>query len=243
MIVAHKYSKQGHCNVIIGYNYSLSNTDIRLIGYKDSTYVADTRYQISTDTQIQSVKSFDVIEPSEFLSIDPKEFTNTAFIVCVFKDLSERRQIVDYIKKHNLKKFSFIHESSSLNIKEITIKPGSIVMQYCIVAHRAEIGEDCLVAPYTLISHKVTLGNNVNVCPATVINGSTAIGDWTYVGSRSTFKDGVSVPANTYLGMLSTVNKTLEESGTYLGNPVRRLNDQTVFDHFNFNSAAPADQV
>lgn len=229
--------------MIIGYNYSLIETDIKLIGYKDSTYVADTKYQILSDSQIRSVKSFDIIEPAEFYKTDLSNFKNTAFIVCVFKDLTERKQIVEYIKTHNLKKFSFIHDSSSLNIKEITIRPGSIVMQYCILAHRAEIGEDCLIAPYSLISHNVKLGNNVNICPATVINGSTIIGDWCYVGSRSTFKDGVSVTANTYLGMVSTVNKTLEEPGTYMGNPVRRLNDQTVFEHFNFNSAAPSAQA
>lgn len=208
---------------------------ITVVGYSDSTYVADIKASILIDTDLHRFQSFNVVEPKDFYATNPLAYSNTAFIVSVFKNLQERIDLLEHIKLHNLNKFSFISDTTTLDYKNITVGAGTCVLQYCVLAYQSNIGEDCLIAPYSLISHRVQLGCGVNICPATVINGSVEIGDYTYVGSRSTFKDGVSIPANTYLGMMSTVNKSIDTAGTYLGNPIRRLNDSTVFDHFSFN--------
>jgi len=217
--------------VILYYNPDVTITNIKIIGYKCATYPNDFKYQMSTDTVTPPI---DIIEPAEFYSTDVKEFATTAFIVCVFKNLTERKNLIDYIKLHNLNKCSFIHKSSCINLETITVGPGTFIMQYCVIAHEAAIGEDCLITPYTLISHRVKLGNSVNVCPNSLINGSVTVGDYTYIGSRSTLRDNVNIAANTYVGMMSSVSKDIDVIGTYVGSPCRKINDQTVFDHFNF---------
>jgi acyl-[acyl carrier protein]--UDP-N-acetylglucosamine O-acyltransferase len=222
--------------MIICYPSAQPIDHIIVIGYNDSTYVADIKASILIDNDLHRFQTFNVVEPNDFYAANPSDnYNNTAFIVSVFKNLQERIDILDYIKLHNLNKFSFISDTTTVDYKNILVGAGTCVLQYCVLAYQSDIGEDCLIAPYSLISHRVKLGRGVNVCPATVINGSVEIGDYTYVGSRSTFKDGVVVPANTYLGMMSTVNKSIDTAGTYLGNPVRRLNDSTVFDHFSFS--------
>ena len=217
--------------MIIYYNPAVTITSIKIIGYKHATYPNDFKFQMSTDSATPPI---DIIEPEEFYTTNIDEFATTAFIVCVFKNLTERKNLIDYIKLHNLNKCSFIHNSTCINLATITVSPGTFIMQYCVVAHEAVIGEDCLITPYTLISHRVRIGNSVNVCPNSLINGSVTIVDYTYIGSRSTLRDNVNIPANTYVGMMSTVNKDIELIGTYLGSPCRKVSDDTVFDHFNF---------
>lgn len=218
--------------MIIHYNPTVKITSIKIIGYNKALYPHDFKFQLETDPMAVPV---DIMDPDDFYATDIAEFRNTAFIICIFKNLNERKEISAYMKQHNLNKCSFVHDTSFVNLNEATILPGSFVMQFCIILYHATIGEDCLITPYTLISHNATLGNGVNVCPSSIINGSVTIGDYSYIGSKTTFKDGVSIIANTYIGMSSTVSKDIELSGTYVGSPCRKVSDETVFDHFNFS--------
>ena len=216
--------------MLLTYN-AVNIKSLKIIGYTQATYPNDFKWQMTTSGVDLPIE---IIDPNNFYKLPIESFNESAVIVCVWKNLTERRNLIEYIKLHNLNKFSFIHHSTCINLETIKVAAGTFIMQSCVIAHEAIIGEDCLITPFNLISHRVVLGNSVNVCPNSIINGSCQIGDYTYIGSRSTFKDNILVPNNTYIGMLSTVNKSIEVPGTYLGSPCRKVSDETVFDHFKF---------
>ena len=90
--------------------------------------------------------------------------------------------------------------------------PVGIVMGSCT------IGDDCTIYQNVSIGEKhigdgeqrgmyPTIGNNVKIFTSSIILG------------------GISVCDNTYIGANSLVIKTIDEPGTYVGNPVRRIAD------------------
>jgi acetyltransferase-like isoleucine patch superfamily enzyme len=55
------------------------------------------------------------------------------------------------------------------------------------------------------------------------VNGECRIGNDVFIGSGSVLRETVSVCDNVILGLGSLVIRSVEEEGTYVGQPIRKL--------------------
>ena len=103
------------------------------------------------------------------------------------------------------------------------VAQGTILMHNCFINAGAEIGENSIVNTSAVIEHDVLIGNNCHVSTSSVINGSCVVRDNVFIGSNTTVMNNISICDNVVIGAGSVVKEDIFESGTYAGNPLRKI--------------------
>ena len=118
----------------------------------------------------------------------------------------------------------------------------TIIHDTCLVSkQQTNIGVGCVIAPNSLISCNVTISNYVTIdrgcqighdssigefstlAPDVTVSGNVKIGKNAYVGSKTSFKDNITVCDDVIVGMGSVVINDINEPGTYVGVPVKKI--------------------
>ena len=73
------------------------------------------------------------------------------------------------------------------------------------------------------VGHDVVLNDYITVYPSVNISGNVNIDDYSELGTGSKIIQGKTLAKSVVLGAGAVVVKNLEESGTYIGIPVRRI--------------------
>lgn len=155
------------------------------------------------------------------------DYLSSGQIDCVFVtigDNAKRQEIFEAIA-HN-------HYSSLINI----ISPKAHLMDLSSIAGRgifigfsSFIGADvlvqdnCIINTGAIIEHHTTIEKHCNIAPSATINGLCHIEEGVFVGSGSVIIQMIRVAKQTVLGAGAVVVKSIEESGTYVGVPARKL--------------------
>lgn len=145
--------------------------------------------------------------------------------------------VVVAIGNSHVKKNLVERISSISNVKFATLIDPSV-----IISNRVNIGEGCIVCAGNIITVDITIGNHVilnldctvghdaiindfvTVYPSVNISGNVVIGECTEVGTGSKIIQGKEISGNIIIGAGATVVKNLNDGGTYIGSPAKKLN-------------------
>jgi sugar O-acyltransferase (sialic acid O-acetyltransferase NeuD family) len=116
-----------------------------------------------------------------------------------------------------------IMSSNAYISKFSTISEGSIIMHGCVVNTNVKIGVNCIINTGAVIEHDSTIGNHTHISTGAIVNGNCVIGNNVFVGSNSVVFNNIIIPDNTIIGAGSLIHKSIERSGVYIGNPIRRI--------------------
>jgi UDP-3-O-[3-hydroxymyristoyl] glucosamine N-acyltransferase len=86
--------------------------------------------------------------------------------------------------------------------------------------YNATIAKKCTIGRFSYLSPNVM---TIYSEPDGTVLGGISIGCNCFIGSNSTIGSGVSICDKTIVGAMSYVNKSIEEKGTYIGTPARRI--------------------
>lgn len=107
--------------------------------------------------------------------------------------------------------------------KYANIEEGTIVMHHALINAGAAVGKGCIINTKALIEHEVIIGNFCHISTASVVNGQANIGDCCFIGSNTVVANNTNVVSNTLVAAGSQVLKNIETSGTYIGQPLRKI--------------------
>lgn len=107
--------------------------------------------------------------------------------------------------------------------KRAEIGPGTIVMHHALINTEAVIGHNCIINSGALIEHESRVGDHSHISTYAVLNGQCVVGSSCFVGSGTILSNNISLADNTLLSAGSVVLKSIEKSGTYIGNPLRKI--------------------
>ena len=105
----------------------------------------------------------------------------------------------------------------------VKLAEGTIVMHHALINAGTSIGKACIINSKALIEHETTIGDFCHISTAAVINGQANIGDNCFIGSNTVVGNNTNVVANTIIAAGSQVLKNIELSGTYIGQPLRKI--------------------
>jgi acetyltransferase-like isoleucine patch superfamily enzyme len=127
------------------------------------------------------------------------EFDPEKYIVMVaIADPRIRFDMVNKLPK-NTKYFSWIHPTVIIIGKHGLLNRGN------------HIGHDCKI------------GNYFSMMPGSIVSGNVKIHDCVYMGTNSSIKEKTSIHSLVTIGMGSAVIKNINESGTYVGVPSKKI--------------------
>ena len=152
---------------------------------------------------------------------------NVKYLLCVGNP-SNRENIYNNLKKYNINMNDYLdcHMSDTANLldkQSINVGKGTIICSGAALTCNINIGNMSHINLNTTIGHDVKIGNFFTCSPGVNISGNCEIGNNVFIGSNSVLKEGIRIGNNVTIGMGSVVTKDLLESGTYFGNPCRKV--------------------
>lgn len=160
------------------------------------------------------VMGIDVISQSEF---DPALYD----VVIAIGDPNRRKLVVDSLPD-NTTYATIIHPSAVLS-DWVEIGDGSIVTAGSIITCNVKIGKHAHINLHTTIGHDCQIGDFFTTAPGVNVSGKCNIEDCVYLGTNSAVKQGVNICGGVTIGMGGIVVKHIQDSGVYIGNPLKKL--------------------
>ena len=118
--------------------------------------------------------------------------------------------------------FKFIHPTA-LVMEDVEIGEGSFIGANSILTTNIKIGKHAILNRGNHIGHDCVIGDFFSAMPGSVVSGNVRIYDCVYLGNNSSIKEKLSIHSLTTIGMNGAVVKHIEESGTYVGVPVKKI--------------------
>lgn len=145
-----------------------------------------------------------------------------AYAVCAVGSSATRKIIVDKFSGSNVK-FATLIDPSVLRSKHVKIGKGSIICAGTIITVDVTIGDHVIVNLDCTIGHDAQINDFVTLYPSVNVSGNTMIGKCVELGTGMQIIQGKKVISNTIVGAGSVVVHDIEESGTYVGGPAKKI--------------------
>jgi sugar O-acyltransferase (sialic acid O-acetyltransferase NeuD family) len=118
--------------------------------------------------------------------------------------------------------FSYVHSSVVL-AGNVEIGKGTVIQAGSVISHGANIGNHVIINYNAVIGHDAQIGDYCTIAPLAGIMGNCVIGDQVEIGASAQVKPNVKVCNNVTIGMCAAVVKDINEPGTYVGIPAKRI--------------------
>lgn len=113
--------------------------------------------------------------------------------------------------------------STALVSSTATVGKGTIVMHYAMVNAAAKVGNNVILNNKCLVEHDSVVGDHCHISTGAIVNGGCVVGDRVFVGSAAVLVQGISIVPDVVIGAGSVVNRSIQEAGTYAGNPAKKI--------------------
>jgi sugar O-acyltransferase (sialic acid O-acetyltransferase NeuD family) len=138
--------------------------------------------------------------------------------------------IGDPIKRFNItqklpketKYFTFIHPTTIIG-DNVKIGDGSFIGAYSILTTNIKLGKHSLLNRSCHIGHDCVVGDFLSMMPGSILSGDVIIKDQVYIGTNSSVREKIYICDNVTIGLNSGVVKDINESGTYVGSPLKKI--------------------
>jgi sugar O-acyltransferase (sialic acid O-acetyltransferase NeuD family) len=121
------------------------------------------------------------------------------------------------------KYFSFIHPTAIIG-DTVKIGIGSFIGVYSVITTNITIGDHALLNRANHIGHDTQVGSYLSMMPGAIISGNCRIYDCVYIGTNASVRENISIHSLSTVGMNAAVVKPIEQPGTYVGVPTKKIN-------------------
>ncbi len=120
---------------------------------------------------------------------------------------------------------TFVHSSCFID-SSVNLSRGVIVFPGCVIDSNVTLGKNVFVHCGSVISHDSKVGSHTYVSPSVSIAGNCVIGESCILGISTTIIDRISICESVRTGGGTVVINNINEAGTYVGVPARKINDK-----------------
>jgi len=151
-------------------------------------------------------------------SFDPEKY----HMMIAVGDSKARFDIVQKLPKETVY-FTFIHPTALILDDNIEVGEGSFIGAYSILTTNIKIGKHALLNRGNQIGHDTVIGDYFSAMPGAIVSGNVTVYDCVYMGTNSSIREKIHVHSSSTIGMNSCVVKNIENPGTYVGVPTKKI--------------------
>jgi sugar O-acyltransferase (sialic acid O-acetyltransferase NeuD family) len=115
-----------------------------------------------------------------------------------------------------------IHPNAVIG-EQVEIGIGTIVMAGTVVNCCTQIGKGCIINTGSTIDHDNCIEDYVHISPGAHLAGKVKVGQGSWLGIGSVVSNNVNITSYCKIGAGAVVVSDINETGTYVGVPVRRV--------------------
>lgn len=153
-------------------------------------------------------------------SLKLKEKNNDIVFVVGIGNNKTRKAIAENYPDLNY--YTAIHPSSQIAL-DVKIEDGTVIMANTCINASTIIGKHCIINTGAIIEHDNIIEDYVHISPNATVCGTVKIGELTHIGVGSTIKNNINICSNCIIGAGAVVVKKIEEKGTYVGVPAKKI--------------------
>lgn len=137
-------------------------------------------------------------------------------------DNKTRKKIQDKLEIVGASIPVLIHPSAVIG-QDVKVGIGTAVMAGVVINCCSIIGKGCIMNTSASIDHDNKLGDYVHISPGVHTAGSVTIGNETWIGIGAVVSNDIKITNGCTIGAGSLVIKDINEAGTYVGCPARKI--------------------
>jgi sugar O-acyltransferase (sialic acid O-acetyltransferase NeuD family) len=133
-----------------------------------------------------------------------------------------RKRIYDQLSKAGKYLATVISPNAIVSVRS-SIGKGTIIMHGAKVNADTIIGINGIINTNANIEHDCRIGDYVHVSTGALLNGGCVVKSETFIGSGAVLVNDIQITANSIIGAGTVVHRTINEPGSYIGNPCRKI--------------------
>lgn len=144
------------------------------------------------------------------------------YAVCAVGSARVRKIIIGKLKGSNVK-FATVIDPAAIVSNRVEVGEGTIICAGTIITVDIKIGNHVIINLDCTLGHDDVIADYVTVYPSVNISGNVTVGECSELGTGMQIIQGKNIAPNTIVGAGAVVVKDLNESGTYVGSPAKRI--------------------
>lgn len=151
---------------------------------------------------------------------DIKKFNDgsTDFIIGI-GNIAIRKMIAE---KYAVNWITLIHPSAQIAVNA-SIGKGTVVMAGAVINACATVGDHCIINTSAVVEHDNILEDYVHISPGVKLGGTVTVGKQTHIGIGATVSNNMAICSGCFIGAGAVVVRDIENIGTYIGIPARKI--------------------
>lgn len=183
----------------------------KLNGYKEIVFLDD-------DTSKQTNGNYKIIGTTQ----DIEKYKGAYDFFVAIGNNKIREKLTNELRKMNITQTVLIHPTAVID-ETVLLEEGIVVMANAVVNADTRLSRGVIINTSATVDHDCIINEFTHICPGVHIAGTVNIGKGVWVGIGSTLINNIDICDEVIIGAGSVVIKKIEEKGTYVGNPVRRI--------------------
>lgn len=119
--------------------------------------------------------------------------------------------------------YTAIHPSAVISPMETDIGEGTVVMAGAVINPCTVIGKHCIINTCASVDHDNQIGDYAHISVGATLAGTVTVGSNVWVGAGAVISNNVTVCDGCMIGAGTVVVRDIEEPGTYVGVPGRKI--------------------
>ena len=131
-----------------------------------------------------------------------------------------RQKFMDCFQK---RRFATLIHPDAIIADDVVIGEGSVVMAGAVINSGTKIGRGVIINTCSSVDHDCELGDFVHISVGAHLCGKVVVGEGTWIAVGASVINNVDICPGCIIGAGAVVIKSIDESGTYVGVPVRKI--------------------
>ena len=107
--------------------------------------------------------------------------------------------------------------------EDVVIGAGTVVMAGTVINPGTRIGKGCIINTCSSVDHDCAVGDYVHIAVGSHLCGTVNVGDGTWIGAGAIVSNNITICSDCMIGAGAVVVNDIQESGTYVGVPAKRV--------------------
>ena len=183
-------------------------TDIAMLcGYTEIVF-------LDNNSEIKECSGYPVLGPDTMTA----ELEGEIFVAVGNSDIRQK-----LMERNHGRVFPTLIHPSAVIAGGTEIGYGTVVMAGSVINPGVHIGNGCIVNTSSSIDHDCVIGDYCHISVGTHLSGTIAVGNNVWIGAGATISNNVNICPDVTIGAGAVVINDIEESGTYIGIPVKKM--------------------
>lgn len=147
---------------------------------------------------------------------------DNAYTICAIGSSKTRKKIISRVTNGKIK-FATLIDPSVLIASRAKIGEGTVICANSIIAVDSTIGNHVIINLTCTIGHDDIIKDFVTINPGVNVSGFVTLEECVEMGTGSKVIQGLTISPNCIVGASAAVVKNIEETGTYVGIPAKKI--------------------